>query len=93
MTMGSENAHMTGGDGADRFIFRNAFDTARVRDFDASDGDTMQFVFMAGAGSLQQILDNSSNRNGDLVITLPNAKIIVDNLTKADLVDSMFDFF
>jgi hypothetical protein len=27
------------------------------------------------------------------VITLPNARIIVDNLTKADLVDSMFDFF
>ena len=85
------DAVMVGGSGADTFTFSNAIGKARIKDFDHAEGDVMQLLFLS-ADDFLDIQNNSKTRKGDLIIDLDDAKIIVNDLTKAQLDADMFEF-
>lgn len=86
---------MWGGKGADTFVFDGDFDADLIADFDARDGDRLEFWFYAperaswDAGTILDFAEEIGNRTGgtDLRITIPGGdeSIEMKNVSLADL--------
>ncbi|SNS60684.1 calcium-binding protein [Tropicimonas sediminicola] len=85
------SAIMTGGRGADEFRFVGEIGKARVKDFRSGQDDVLHLQFLQ-ARNFEDVLQNSRTKNGDLIISLDDARIVIDDLTKTQLDTDMFLF-
>ncbi|WP_282058857.1 calcium-binding protein [Lentibacter algarum] len=65
---GSGDDTLTGGDGSDTFVFRGVFDHDVIKDFD-EDIDALEFYASDGAAILASDLVESTNSDGDKVLS------------------------
>jgi Ca2+-binding RTX toxin-like protein len=82
---------LTGGAGADSFIFKTGYGHDTITDFSHAERDKLDVTHW-GFQDFQAVLQHSTMDHGDLVITLGQDQLILENTGKADLHASDFLF-
>jgi Ca2+-binding RTX toxin-like protein len=90
---GTGNDALKGGAGADTFVFSQNHGRDVVADFDASEGDVVQFRGTDAPMSFEDIIAASQQQGADLLITTgTSSSILLENTTLDDLSADAFDF-
>jgi len=91
---GRGNDRLRGGDGADTFVFRGKFGHDKVLDFDASEGDVIDFSRVPGIKSFGDMMRNHAEQTdkGVLITADNGSTVLLKNLDLDDLSAGSFQF-
>ena len=80
---------LTGGTGLDRFVFATGYGEDTISDFEK--GDVIDLTRLSGFTNFTDLLDNHmTDDGGDVVITVGTDILVIENVTKAELVAGDF---
>jgi Ca2+-binding RTX toxin-like protein len=80
---------LTGGTGLDRFVFATGYGEDTISDFEK--GDVIDLTRLSGFTNFADLLNNHmADHGGDVVITVGTDILVIENVTKAELVAGDF---
>jgi Ca2+-binding RTX toxin-like protein len=88
---GKGNDQLTGGGGHDTFVFKTGFGHDKITDFQ-NGIDRIDVSLWNGMDDIGDIKHHTTASHGDLILTLGSDQLVIENMTKAQLNGSDFEF-
>jgi len=83
---------LTGGTGTDFFVFGTGDGKDTITDFEIGGVDVINLFAWKAIKDFADVLDHATDKNGDVVITVGNDSLRIENFTAATLAEAFFSF-